>query len=139
MNSLNTTSKARLKSQRIHNNLRFYLLTIRKHQVKDYVDKSMLDQIVGSLKLKHDTLHVLNHCYETFCKYEQLHFHGIVNISHNIYYKDNNSVDGYQIRWAPIYNMKGALKYIIKEAYNKYEQEYIHVINYYRYHYGFVN
>lgn len=130
-------SKATIKTQLLHKNQYFYLLTIAKHQVKDYVNKSQLDKIVNSIKYKHDSLHVINYCYEISPKYNQLHFHGIVRLNHKISYKLNCSLGGFRLQWKPIYNWVGANQYITKEASDIYKQEQILEENFYHHHYAF--
>ncbi len=126
------------KDTMIHKKQHFYLLTIAKHQVLDYVHKSDLDQIMVFLKLKHDSLHVIESSYEISSLYKQLHFHAIVRLSHKIYYKKNNSLKGFRIQWKPIYNWKGAFRYVYKDSSNQYEQEQILVSNYLNHHYAFI-
>ncbi len=116
-----------------------YLLTIRKHQVKDYVDESMINSVMDYLKLKHDSLHVVKECYEVDKKYEQLHYHAVVEISHRVWYKDNSKFKTFRIHWSPIGNLCGAISYILKDASNKYEQEQILIKNYYCNNYGFID
>lgn len=115
-----------------------YLITVRKHQVKDYVDKSMLDEAMGYLKFKHNTLHIVDQCYEIDSKYKQLHYHAVVEIKHRIVYKDNSRYKLYRIHWVPVRDLEGALRYIKKQAYNKYKQEEILMINYYNNNYAFI-
>jgi len=131
-------SKATIKTVLLDNRPRFYLITIAKHQVKDYVHKSDLDNIVVRLKTKHDTLHVIDCVYEISDKYRQLHIHAIARLGHTISYKQNNSFNGYRVQWSPIYNWKGALSYLTKVVKSKYRQEQIFAENNYNHSYGFV-
>ncbi len=108
-----------------------YLVTIRKHQVKDYVDQQMLDFVILQYKLKHDTLRVYDHCYEIDSVYHQLHFHGIFGLCHPIRYKDNCSFNGFIIHWSPIGDLFGAIRYIQKQAYNVASQEQLLTLNKY--------
>lgn len=115
-----------------------YLLTIRKHQVKDFVDKNDLDDVVETLRTAVPSLHIGHHTYEIDNKYKQLHYHAIVSNRFRIRYKDNSKFNSFRIHWSPIGDEKGAIKYITKDAYNEYKQEYIHLFNYFNHHYGFV-
>ncbi len=138
-----TRSKATIKATRLHEDTpksvnHFYMVTIAKHQVKDYVHKSNLVKVVSHLKLKHDSLHVIKYCYELSKCYSQLHFHGIFRLSHRITYKDNNSVLGFRVQWKPVYDWQGAIDYIDKECYNQFSLDQILSTNYYRHHYGFI-
>ncbi len=133
----NSRSKATIKSHPIDKWFKYYLLTIAKHQVKDYVDKSDLDQAMVSLKLKHDSLNILSKTYEISKLYKQLHLHAIVSIPYSIHYKTNNSFDGFRFQWKPVYDFKGAFKYIYKDSCNQYEQEQIFALNYYYSQYRF--
>ncbi len=108
-----------------------YIITIRKHQVKDYVVESDIDAVVSYLKLKHDSLKVLNHAYEIGHKYNQLHFHAMISLCHAIRYSDNSKHNGFFIHWKRIYNECNAVKYILKDSPNRYEQEQILTINKY--------
>ncbi len=108
-----------------------YLVTIRKHQVKDYVDQTMIDIVILHLKLKHDTLRVLDHCYEIDKTYHQLHFHGIVELCHKISYKNNSKFNCFRIHWSPIGDLCGAIRYVHKDAYNEPSQEQILTLNKY--------
>ncbi len=132
-------SKATIKNNGLHRKHFFYLLTIAKHQVKDFVDQLQLDAIVNYIKLVHDSLHIITHSYELSNKYDQLHFHAIVRLSHRIIYKDNNSHKGFRLQWKPVYNWHGAHTYITKDATDKYKQEQILLENFYHHNYAFIN
>lgn len=116
-----------------------YLITIRKHQVKDYVDKSLIDEIKMYIKLKHDSLKIIKECYEVDKKYKQLHYHAVVEINHKVWFKDNSKYKDFRIHWSPVGSMCGAIKYVLKEASNEYEQEQILIKNYYCHNYGFID
>ncbi len=115
-----------------------YLLTIRKHQVKHYITQHDLDSVVDYLKWKHDSLYVYKTAYEIEDKYKQLHMHAIVSLSHIICYRDNNKYGDYKIHWSPINSYYGAMKYITKDSFNKYEQQQILETNYFNHNYGFI-
>lgn len=129
-------SKATIKTNGMHT----YLLTISKHQKKDYVDKSDLNAIIVTLKWKHPSLTFTEYSYENTGKYRQLHFHGLCRVNGKIMYKDNNSINGYRLQWKPVWDTAGAIKYITKDTQgNKYRQEQILVENYYNHNYGFIS
>lgn len=113
-----------------------YAITISKHQKKDYVDKSELNDVLTILKQRNTTLNIHSYVYENSGKYKQLHFHGTGQATVPIYYKKNCSINGFRIEWKL---MKSATdrarwsKYISKEAYNRYAQEHILEENYYHY------
>lgn len=115
-----------------------YLITIRKHRVKEYVNRHDLDDAYDSIMLKNSELKTIVFSYEIDPTYKQLHMHLVVHSNYKIYYKDNSKFNGFRIHWSPIGDERGAIKYIFKEAYNMYEQEHILIRNYYNHHYGFV-
>lgn len=108
-----------------------YMVTIAKHQVKDYVDKSDIDLVLKTLKERFNTLDYIVIGYELMPKYNQLHCHAVVQLMENVYFKKNNSILGFRVQWSPCKNMNGAIQYCTKDAYNKYAQQQIHDINKY--------
>ncbi len=115
-----------------------YLLTIRKHQVLDQVSELDIDEVVDYLKLRLKSLNIVTHSYEIDSRYNQLHYHAVVEVKHRVWYKDNSKYKGFRIHWVPIGNLCGAKEYVLKEASNKYEQEQILIKNYYCNNYGFI-
>ncbi len=116
-----------------------YFLTIRKHNVKDYVSERNIKDITSELKNKL-TLEICDLVYEIDDRYNQLHSHVIVKSNRSIYYKDNTSTKGFRIYWKPIPTRRDReriVSYMHKDSCNKYEQEQIIITNYYRHNYGF--
>ncbi len=116
-----------------------YMITIRKHRVKDFIQRADLDDVVLTILSKLVHLDIIHSAYETSVKrYRQLHYHGIVLSPYRVYYKDNCKYNGYQIHWSPIRSMKRSIRYIYKQAYNTYSQEQVFIENYYNNNYGFI-
>lgn len=114
-----------------------YFLTIRKHQVKDYVSVQDLLDIIELLKSRLP-LEITDIVYEIDHKYNQLHSHLIARSQKSIFYKKNSSINGFRLYWLLIdKNKKSVLSYMHKDSYNKFEQEQIILTNYYRHNYGF--
>lgn len=123
----------------IDNSMHNYMLTIAKHQVKDYVDKSDILEVLHLLKLRLPYLETTDvYSYEISPKYRQLHYHGVVRSPRRIHYKENNTLNGYRLQWSPIYNMESTMAYIYKDAINRFRQEQILDDNYYSHNYGFL-
>ncbi len=78
-----------------------YLISIHRHQVKDYVNKKDIDTIVSTLTDKLPILKIKFHTYEISPKYKQLHYHALVESSLRVRYKDNSQIDGFRIYWSP--------------------------------------
>ncbi len=110
-----------------------FFITIRKHQVKDYVDVQNLMDILSLLLNKLPTLQVGSNSFEVDKKYKQLHFHAIVYTNEYFRYKTVSSIGGFRIFWRQIYNMTKLNKYILKDNDNKqYIQDIIIQDNYYQ-------
>lgn len=130
-------SEANQRTKRVSSTIYTYLLTIAKCQKLDYVEPNQLNNVMTWLKLRQSTLKV-DHCtYENDGKYRQLHMHSIVTVKRPVYYKYNNKHGGFFLDWKPIHDLDGAIAYVYKHAYNKYEQENIITDNYVRNHYMF--
>lgn len=113
-----------------------YFLTIRKHQVKDYVSEADLSDIIICLERRLPII-VSDVTYEIDHKYLQLHCHVLLKIDRNVYYKQHSSINGFRVYWRPVYDSKPTYNYMHKDSCNKYEQEHIILANYYRNNYGF--
>ncbi len=114
-----------------------YLITIAKHQVKDYVSEEDLQRVHWALKCRVTDLFIPLVAYEISPKYRQLHMHGIALTKRAVFYKENCSLKGFRIQWRRVYNLPRAIGYVFKEARNSYKQEEILIDNYYAHHYGF--
>ncbi len=118
----------------------YYLISINKHQVKDYVTKADLDRIIIQLKWLETSLDIKDSAYELGHKYNQLHFHAIVKTKPSFRYRHLTKLDGYQIYWKKIIDNKDIVKistYIHKDSSNRFEQEEILECNYYLHNYAF--
>lgn len=123
-------AKATIKTDGMHT----YALTISKHQKKDYVDKSDLDATIVSLKWTLTDLTFVEYTYENSGKYQQLHIHAIVQTKKPVFFKKNNSLNGFRLQWKKLYNqkhIKGWRAYCRKEVDCKARQEQIFEENYY--------
>ncbi len=114
-----------------------YLITISCQQKKDYIDRDMLDKVIIWLKMGVDHLNIIRSVYENSGKYRQLHWHGIISVPKNFYYRPYTaygdlslSMNTYRIQYKKIYDIKGAIKYINKDLRYK-TQEDILLENYY--------
>ncbi len=106
---------------RVDNSI-YYLLTIRCSQVKDYISKESIDDVIRWLKFNVDSMHVYDYVYETSGHYGQLHWHGIVEVPKTFQYKPYTcwgskelTVNTYNIQWKKITYLPGAIKYINKD------------------------
>ncbi len=115
-----------------------YFLTIRKHQVKDYVSEQDLLDILSCLKDRMP-LKVVDVTYEIDQKYAQLHSHVIARTKKSVYYKKHSSINGFRVYWRLVVDRAPTLSYMHKDSSNKYEQEQIIQTNYYRNNYGFID
>lgn len=108
-----------------------YFITIRKHQVKDYVDVQEIMNIIEFLMNKLPSLRLGSNSFEVDKKHRQLHFHSIVYLNEYLRYKAVSSFGGFRIFWKPVYDTNKLLKYITKDCNNKYKQEEIIFDNFY--------
>ena len=115
-----------------------YFLTIRKHQVKDYVSEDDLVNILNTLERRLPLI-VTDVVYEIDSKYEQLHSHIILKTPLSVYYKQHSSINGFRVYWRKVVDLKPTYSYMHKDSCNKYEQEQIIITNYYRHNYGFAD
>ncbi len=114
-----STSKARIKDHTMQNNGKNYFVTIRKHQVKDYVDVQEIMDIISYIKYRLPSAELGNNCFEVDSKYRQLHFHGIFRIKEFFKYKTISTYGGFRIYWKPIYNSKTLIEYLVKNTHNQ--------------------
>lgn len=110
----------------------YYLVTIRKHQVKDYVNKYTLDAIHLFLKKKINDLYFINWVYE-LDKYDSLHLHALARTRMKVRYKDNSKVVDFRIHWRQITphlnDIKKVQNYLRKQAHCKESQKEILTTN----------
>lgn len=118
---------------------RYWLVTLRKHNVKDYVDYEYLNAIVQVLD-KH-FFDIKDYCLERHGKYKQLHAHMIVKTSTKFQYRQHvNAVNGFIMHFKPIdSNLLNASRYIHKHCNGHCDEmlEQTKYTNYYAYHHGF--
>lgn len=112
--------------------MHYYLLTIRKHQVKDYVTEETLNRHLKYYNVK-------DYCYEAHGKYKQLHVHAIVEID-TIDVKEHKVSHKGFLHHIKIINSKphllACIHYLYKHNPN---QEYVNqtrLANYFRHHYA---
>lgn len=133
-------AKRRFKDTHTQHGMTYnYMLTISKHRKKDYVTEGELLLVLKTLKQQLNTLEVICMSFENSGLYEQLHFHAVVTLKKQVYYKKYNSLLGFRLQWSPITDcyekgeqvggMRGAIAYVTKQAYSKESQEAILVAN----------
>lgn len=114
-----------------------YMITIRKHQVKDYVSISDLRDVVIWLKCRLPFIKIDNVVYEIDSTYRQLHLHCILRSPLDFKYNQHTKCWGYRIHYRKVYDLSGARGYLSKQVSNIYEQQELLLDNYYSHHYGF--
>ncbi len=93
-----------------------YMLTITKHQKKDHVTPEELDEVVVKLQNSIDNFIVYEDAYENSGKYKQLHMHLIVSTDEAFRFSPRwTSLDGFQLKWKRVYDMRKAINYIYKD------------------------
>ncbi len=114
-----------------------YMITISCQQKKDYIDKSMLDEIILYLKLHIDSLQIIHCVYENSGKYKQLHWHALVRVIGSFRWKRFNSFGNeditrntYRIHWKLSHNPASAIQYMKKDLKHQ-SQDDIFINNYY--------
>lgn len=124
-----------------------YLMTIRKHRVKEYVSFGDLQHILDTL-IHYDVL-VDDHCFESHGKYKQLHCHALVRITSNQKVDPQfitNQYEGFIIHFKRIRagrfwlkHFQRAREYVHKHCdnHNPEQVEQTRMCNYFKYHYGF--
>ncbi len=117
-----------------------YMVTIRKHQVKDFVTVCELATILDDLvynKLGRENCHCDNVVYEVEKTYKQLHLHCILHSEFNFRFGRYTKKAGFRLHFRRVYDFDGAVGYLRKQVRNKYEQEQLINENYYNHNYGF--
>lgn len=118
---------------------RYWLVTLRKHRVNEYVDYDTLDSIVKSLDKYF--FNIVDYCLESHGKYKQLHAHMIVKTATSFRYNVHvNDVKDYILHFKQIdNNLLNASRYIHKHCKNHSPVmlDQIKYTNYYKYHYSF--
>ncbi len=83
-------------------NLLTYMVTIRKHQVKDHVDPIDIERVMLILLQEHE-IEVYDCAYEIDPRYHQLHLHGLCKASASFTWI--TSINGFRIYWDKIYKV----------------------------------
>ncbi len=111
-----------------------YLLTIRKSQVKDYIQQNDLDDILTFI-LNTTKGYLLGKGYHIHGKYKQLHMHALTQIP----FTTNTWLNGYRIYYSKVHsNIHKVISYIHSDHKNIYELSQLLIQNYYNHHYGFI-
>ncbi len=108
-----------------------YFITIRKHQTTDQV---LVVDIMKVLRILRNNLQSLKLCYNVYevdKKYNQLHFHAIVNIDQYFKYNKLLSIDGFRLYWKPVYDINRLISYMQKQSQTAEEEESRIIINKY--------
>ncbi len=117
----------------------YYLVTLARHRVHDYVDYDYLDSIVKVLDKQF--FNIIDYCLEYHGRYKQLHAHMIVKVNEHFRYKPYvTAVKGFQMHFKLLRtHMLHVKDYIHKHCkHHSAEQlDQIRYTNYYRNHYGF--
>ncbi len=113
-----------------------YLITICKHQVKDYVSPEELNEVISALAS--EGIVVQYGCIERHGKYKQLHYHGVVNLPKTMRYGLYTQYDDFRIHYQWIQSHIVTKRYIFKHysPYTHTEQDTV-MANYFAYHYAF--
>ncbi len=113
-----------------------YMITISCQQKKCFISYHNLYMIIMWLKLSIPHFHIRRDVFETSGKYQQLHYHAIVEVPASFRYRpyvkygDCYLCKSYRIQWTKIYNMHRAVRYLLKDLQNR-TQEDILLYNYY--------
>ncbi len=91
-----------------------YMVTIRKFQVKAKVLLDEIHSVLHYIKEKHPSIVYKQTVYEIDPKYGQLHAHSIVYISEKIVFASISKCGSFRIYWRPIFDLKGARRYLSK-------------------------
>lgn len=117
----------------------YYLVTLARHQVKDYVSYEHLDKIIKTLNKPF--FNIIDYCCECHGRYKQLHAHMIVKVNKSFKYKHYvKTVTGFIMHFkqitTPLINVK---QYIHKhcKGHSPEQLQQTYYTNYYRNHYGF--
>ncbi len=118
-----------------------YMVSIHKHQKKDFVSKAELDTVLTDLLLKisYTNPMVQNTVYEMTAKYSQLHLHTILLCTRDFRYYKYSKSNGFRVHFKKVYDLHGMRGYLSKQVTCIAKQDQILNENYYNHNYGFVN
>ncbi len=116
-----------------------YMVTIRKHRVKDFVSVFDLNQILEWLREQLRQLMIVTTTivYEVDPVHLQLHMHCIIYGSKNFRYSRYTKYNGFRIHFVEVYNLLGIESYLRKQVTDEYRQDQLIDENYFNHHYGF--
>ncbi len=97
----------------------YYMVTICKHQVKDWVDEKQLSAVFRRICNTHPfDLHIVDYDTEIDPIYKQLHAHAVVHSPIPIIYKNMiTSYNGFRIYYKEVGSLPGALSYLHKNEF----------------------
>ncbi len=114
--------------------LKYYLVTVRKHQVKDFVSPVDLENILWYLSKR--GVHNLYGKWERHGRYKQLHYHFITRIPKYTL----TSFSGFRIHYERFSkgDYSAMQRYIDKHYnYHTHDQQHTSLANYFAYYYAF--
>ncbi len=116
--------------------LTYYLITIVKSRRKEAVELFELEGVKSFLQKNLRSIKFLLWCHELDHTYYQLHAHAIISIDEWFRYMNYNQIGKFHIQWDVIRHIKRDFirlnKYLHKQAHDKYKQEQLYTINFYR-------
>ncbi len=116
-----------------------YMVSIHKHQKKDFVSKKNLDDVLNKLLalLGYYQPLATNIVYEMTNKYSQLHLHCILHVVRNFrYYKFTDNM-GFRVHFTKVYDLIGIQSYLSKQVTCHAKQDQVLDENFYNANYGF--
>jgi len=81
--------------------IKYWLVTIRKHQVKDFVHPTELDECITYID-KCDYLVIRDYCYEGHGLYKQYHCHALIETPKFFRFRGLTKYKGFTIHWKAI-------------------------------------
>lgn len=119
--------------------IQYWLVTIRKHRVKEYVSEDQLAEVRNYLRTK-SGLTIRDYCNEAHGTYKQLHSHLLIETPINFRFIGCTKYKDFRIHWKIIKRtLPKVADYIHKRCKNHSEDQLEHnrLANYFRYHYAF--
>ncbi len=116
-----------------------YMVSIHKHQKKDFVSKNDLDNVLNKLLalLGYYSPQVDNKVYEMTHKYCQLHLHCLLITARDFRYYKYTKFQGYRVHFKKVYDLQGIQRYLHKQVTCDASQDQLLDENYYNNNYGF--
>ncbi len=117
-----------------------YMVSIHKHQKKDFVCKYDLDNVLNKLlaSLASYQPQAGNIVYEMTAKYCQLHLHCILKVARDFRYYRYTKSNGFRVHFTKVYDLIGIQSYLSKQVTCHAKQDQILDENFYTHNYGFV-